>query len=241
MPEIPRDNLSNKTAPPWALQPAGCFSKPPLNSEPSNHLQISSTGRGKPHPCVTPKGVWWGAQHSSTPATPSYFASAAGATITAAVGSYAFLSWGRRSHGHDHCISFCLCWVLLMPMGLSTSWAPLSSIITQHIITSPPQLRLEPERTLTSQRQLGEPPFPITSTIQSDGIFCKKLKPSVPDDKLVFIRKYKSCVVRLFCTVQFTKLVLVAAAIDRCPVKQDLYCIKMFMILRQQKKKYFHG
>lgn len=156
-------------------------------------------------------------------------------------GSYAFLSWGRRSHGHDHCISFCLCWVLLMPMGLSTSWAPLSSIITQHIITSPPQLRLEPERTLTSQRQLGEPPFPITSTIQSDGIFCKKLKPSVPDDKLVFIRKYKSCVVRLFCTVQFTKLVLVAAAIDRCPVKQDLYCIKMFMILRQQKKKYFHG
>ncbi|EOA95858.1 hypothetical protein Anapl_09670 [Anas platyrhynchos] len=157
------------------------------------------------------------------------------------VGSYSFLSWGRRSRGHDHCISFCLCWVLLMPMGLSTSWAPLSSIVTQHVITSPPRLRLEPERTLTSQRQLGEPPFPITSTIQSDGIFCKKLKPSVPDDKLVFIRKYKSCVVRLFCTVQFTKLVLVAAAIDRCPVKQDLYCIKMFVILRQRKKKYFHG
>lgn len=125
--------------------------------------------------------------------------------------------------------------------GAKTSWAPLSSIVTQHVITSPPRLRLEPERTLTSQRQLGEPPFPITSTVRSDGIFCKKLKPSVPDDKLVFIRKYKSCVVRLFCTMQFTKLVLVAAAIDRCPVKQDLYCIKMFVILRQQEKKYFHG
>lgn len=41
MPEIPRDTPANQTAPPWALQPDGCFSKPPLNSEPSNHLQIS--------------------------------------------------------------------------------------------------------------------------------------------------------------------------------------------------------
>lgn len=194
----------------------------------------------KPHPCMAFESgsvVESLAQQSSC-AESSCFANVARAPVKADV---ALRSWEQRSCGCSHCIRICWCWMLLMSVGLRISRAPISSVITWSK-PSPLLPRLEPEQSLTSQRQLGDPKFPITSTAWLGGIFSKKLKPSVPGDKLVFIMKYYSCIVH-DCSVWHN---LQSCSCACCQwqgalYNRDLYHVKIFMILREQKEKYFRG
>lgn len=98
MPEIPRDTLPNQTAPLRALQPDGCFSKPPLNSEPSNHLQIPSTQRWNHIPAwLLQAEVWWRAWISRAPLHSPAALQMQLKWLKAAVAAVAFWSRERRS------------------------------------------------------------------------------------------------------------------------------------------------